>query len=131
MEKKKPGRPLELNQDLVRKIHHGIYEGFSRAGVARYLGIDERTLRIWNQKGREGAGGIYAELWQSVQHAERKRAADRSARAARPLLKPEIVAATMHDLNGGGRISCALTVEELEAQESLRYDNLPWSARPV
>ena len=119
MEKKKRGRPLELNQDLVRKIQQGIYEFGSRANAARYAGIDERTLRGWNKKGREGAGGIYAELWQSVQSAEQKRDADRAARAARPLVKPEVVAATMHDPNGGGRISTALTIQELEALKSL------------
>ena len=115
MQKKKLGRPLELTQDVVRKIHQGVYEWGSRAGAARLLGFNERTLRAWNKKGREGAGGIYAELWQSVQNAEQKRA----ARAARPLVKPEVVAATMHDPKGGGRISCALTVEELEALKSL------------
>ena len=116
-EKTRPA--LELNQDLVRKIHQGIYEWGSRAGAARLLRFDERTLRAWNKKGREGAGGIYAELWQSVQNAEQKRDADRAARAARPPAKPEIVAATMHNPNGGGRISCALTVDELEALKSL------------
>ena len=73
MEKRGRGTPLKLNRDVITEIAGYIRLGCSRAAAAKLAGFSKRTLRKWNKKGREGAGGMYGELWRAVVAAEQAR----------------------------------------------------------
>jgi len=123
MEKRPRGKPLKLNRDVIAEIAGYIRAGSSRAGAAKKAGFSKRTLRKWNKKGREGAGGVYGELWLAVVAAEKTRDTKpgQAAPEAEPVPRPEIVEATTLEQTDGNyaRIPCQVTYDELKYLQSL------------
>ena len=106
------GAPLKLTYQLITTIGQSLRRGRSKAGTARDIGVDERTLRYWNRRGREEASGLYHDLRCAVDAAleewDRKRKAPPAPR--------KILKATIRRSQGGNfsRVDHPLTVEKLQ-----------------
>ncbi len=96
--KRQRGKPLELLPQAISEIAEYLRLGGSRAGAAKHVEKDERTLRRWNEKGRKGLGGLYGELWKEVVAAEEYR--DRP-KIPRPRVTSQIVEATIREEKDG------------------------------
>ena len=98
MMKRQRGKPLELLPQTISEIAEYIRLGGSRAGAAKHVGKDERTLRRWNEKGKKGLGGLYGELWKEVVAAEEYR---NRPKTPRPRVTSQIVKATIREEKDG------------------------------
>ena len=98
MMKRPRGKPLELLPQTISEIAEYIRLGGSRAGAAKHVGKDERTLRRWNEKGKKGLGGLYGELWKEVVAAEEYR---NRPKTPRPRVTSQIVKATIREEKDG------------------------------
>jgi hypothetical protein len=98
MMKRRRGKPLELSPGITSEIVEYLLLGGSRAGAARHVGKNERTLRRWNEKGKKGVGGLDGELWKSVLAAEGYR--DRPKTPRSPVTS-QIVEATIREEKDG------------------------------
>jgi hypothetical protein len=117
VEKRGRGKPLRLNRNVIAEIAGYIRAGCSRAAAAKKARFSKRTLRKWNKKGREGAGGIFGEVWHAVVAAEKARDTKPEPPTERkPLPQPEIVDATIRITKDGSfdRIPCDVSYDELK-----------------
>jgi len=115
MEKRKRGKPPKLTLDVIEAVAAHLRLGGSRRGAARAINVDERTLRRWNKKSKEGGGGLYAELWKAVVAAEAEYRAPKPE--PRPRITIQIVEATIREVKDGRsiRTQVDLTPEQYEA----------------
>ena len=67
------GRPRTLTPQLIESIAITIRYGSSRADTAAGLGLHPRTLPKWLARGKSAPAGLYAELYQRVGEARRRR----------------------------------------------------------
>ncbi len=112
--KRPRGKPLELLPQTISEIAEYIRLGGSRAGAAKHVEKDERTLRRWNEKGRKGLGGLYGELWKEVVAAEEYR---NRPKTPPPRVNRQIVKTTIREEKDGAftRTEIELTPEDYDA----------------
>jgi transposase-like protein len=115
MEKRKRGKPPKLTLDVIEAVAAHLRLGGSRRGAARAINVDERTLRRWNKKSKEGGGGLYAELRKAVVAAEAEYRAPKPE--PRPRITMQIVEATIREVKDGRytRSGVELTSDQYDA----------------
>jgi transposase len=64
------GRPTKLNAETQKRFIDGLRLGLTYKLAASYAGIEESTLYLWLQKGRQQDGTIYSEFLDAVKAAE-------------------------------------------------------------
>lgn len=108
------GRPTKLNAYTLGIISSQLKLGMSRARAATAAGIDERTLRYWQHRGRVSRNGLYRLLRDEVEAAE---AQARRPDPCYPPYHPEPVMireATVKAIDGFVREPVNLDVESLK-----------------
>jgi len=79
------GAPTKLNADLASQISFGFEMGLSAKAVAAHVGIGERTLRRWLERGRREVEGLSDEGRLALE-------VDRAAKRAEALRWPDVAA---------------------------------------
>jgi transposase-like protein len=115
MTKRKRGKPPKLTREAVEAVAAHLRIGSSRRDAASAIHVDERTLRRWNKKGKEGVGGLYGELWKAVVEAEAEYRAPKPE--PRPRVTLQIVEATIRGVKDGlpMRTPIDLTLDQYDA----------------
>jgi hypothetical protein len=112
---RKRGKPLTLTAERIQDVAAHLRIGGSRRGAAAAIGVDERTVRRWNKKGKEGGGELHGELWNAVVAAEAEYRAPKPK--PHPPVTKRIIEATIREQKDGRSIrsEVELTSDQYDA----------------
>ena len=67
MEKRRPGRPSKLTEDVKKTLKEAFENGHTDADACFYAGIDQTTFINWMNRGRMEKNGEYFQFFKDVQ----------------------------------------------------------------